>query len=178
MRLGNGRWENTEFNSRLQPTKIGLGSGVASQSLLKLEYSYGSTANNGNVVEQKITVPGVAHPYIQAYTYDELNRLATAEETKNSSQEWKQTFVYDRYGNRNFATISGATTAVPSAGRKAQTAVGGADGKSREPSSNIQTRVSQTARPPQMLILNSMRLRLPLHRLHQPNMLPSRCHFR
>lgn len=43
------------------------------------------------------TVPGVAHPYIQAYTYDELNRLATAEETKNSSQEWKQTFVYDRY---------------------------------------------------------------------------------
>ena len=76
MRLGNGRWENTEFNSRLQPTKIGLGSGVNSQSLLKLEYSYGTTANNGNVVEQKITVPGVAHPYIQAYTYDELNRLA------------------------------------------------------------------------------------------------------
>lgn len=59
-------------------------------------------------------MPGVAHPFIQAYTYDELNRLATAEETKNSSQEWKQTFVYDRYGNRNFATTSGATTTLPS----------------------------------------------------------------
>ncbi len=49
MRLGNERWENTEFNSRLQPTKIGLGSGVNSQSLLKLEYSYGTTANNGKM---------------------------------------------------------------------------------------------------------------------------------
>lgn len=36
MRLGNGRWENTEFNSRLQPTKIGLGSGASPQNLHKL----------------------------------------------------------------------------------------------------------------------------------------------
>src|SRR6187549_2020012 len=99
MRLGNGLWETTQFNNRLQPTQIGLGSGAASQNKLKLAYSYGTTANNGNVVSQTITVPGVTHPFVQAYTYDELNRLASAEETKNSVQEWKQTFTYDRYGN-------------------------------------------------------------------------------
>ena len=42
MRLGNGRWENTQFNERLQPTMIGLGSGATSQNLLKLIYSYSS----------------------------------------------------------------------------------------------------------------------------------------
>jgi len=47
MRLGNGKWENTTFNSSLQPTQIGLGNGVNSQNLLKLQYSYGTTANNG-----------------------------------------------------------------------------------------------------------------------------------
>jgi YD repeat-containing protein len=114
MRLGNGRWENTTFNSRLQPTQIGLGAGAYSQSLLKLEYSYGTTANNGNVVEQKITVPGVTHPFVQAYTYDELNRLASAEETQNTStQIWKQTFTYDRFGNRNFNTSGNNTTTLP-----------------------------------------------------------------
>lgn len=111
MKLGNGKWENTTFNSRLQPTKIGLGGGVASQNLLKLEYSYGTTANNGNVIEQKITVPGVTNSFVQGYTYDELNRLATAEETQNSSQTWKQAFSYDRYGNRNF--VESTTTTLP-----------------------------------------------------------------
>ncbi len=84
MRLGNGRWENTTFNSRLQPTQIGLGNGVDSRNLLKLEYEYGATAsaNNGNVTEQTITVPGVAHPFVQAYTYDELNRLKITAETR------------------------------------------------------------------------------------------------
>ena len=113
VRLGNGRWENNMFNSRLQPTKIGLGNGVASQDLLRLEYSYGTTANNGNVVEQKITVPGAAHPFVQAYAYDELNRLASAEETQNNSQTWKQTFTYDRYGNRYFNTSNNNTTTLP-----------------------------------------------------------------
>lgn len=111
MKLGNGRWENTTFNSRLQPTQIGLGAGAYSQSLLKLEYSYGTTANNGNVVSQTITVPGVADPFIQTYAYDSLNRLTNAEETQNSAQTWKQTFTFDRYGNRNFDEAN--TTTLP-----------------------------------------------------------------
>ena len=49
MRLGNNRWESTVFNSRLQPVQIGLGTVQNSTNLLKLDYSYGTTANNGNV---------------------------------------------------------------------------------------------------------------------------------
>ena len=60
------------------------------------------TANNGNVMSQSITVPGLTHPFVQTYTYDSLNRIANAIETNDSTQTWKQTFVYDRYGNRNF----------------------------------------------------------------------------
>ena len=47
-------------------------------------------------------MPGLSQPFIQNYTYDSLNRLSSATETNNSSQTWKQTFVFDRYGNRNF----------------------------------------------------------------------------
>ena len=43
VRLGNSKWENTSFNSRLQPTQIGLGSSATSQNLLKLNYDYGTT---------------------------------------------------------------------------------------------------------------------------------------
>jgi RHS repeat-associated protein len=58
MRLGNGLWETTQFNSRLQPTQIGLGSGSQTQDKVRLDYSYGTTQNNGNVLSQTITVPG------------------------------------------------------------------------------------------------------------------------
>ncbi|MGD9560857.1 MAG: RHS repeat domain-containing protein [Pyrinomonadaceae bacterium] len=102
VRLGNGKWESTVFNSRLQPTQVGLGNGANSPNMLKLEYGYGTTTNNGNVLSQTISVPGIAHPFLQTYAYDELNRLINAEETKNSVQTWEQTFSFDRYGNRNF----------------------------------------------------------------------------
>ncbi|MCV4821017.1 hypothetical protein OFM15_33575, partial [Escherichia coli] len=59
MQFRNGRWETTQFNSRLQPVQIGLGTSVASQNLLKLNYDYGTTQNNGNVLSQTITVPTV-----------------------------------------------------------------------------------------------------------------------
>lgn len=37
MRLGNGKWETAQYNSRQQITKIGLGTGANTQNLLKLE---------------------------------------------------------------------------------------------------------------------------------------------
>ena len=110
MRLGNGRWENTAFNSRLQPTQIGLGSSATNQNLLKLNYDYGTTDNNGNVKSQTITVPGLAQPFIQNYTYDELNRLKSATETNNGSQTWTQVYSFDRYGNRNITSGLGQTS--------------------------------------------------------------------
>jgi RHS repeat-associated protein len=114
LKLGNGRFESTTFNSRLQPTQIGLGTSESSQNILKLEYDYGTNANNGNIQSQTITVPGMSHSLFQNYTYDSLNRLESAIETSNSEQTWKQEFSYDRYGNRNFVTGTGHTTTLGS----------------------------------------------------------------
>ena len=102
MKLGNGKWEHTTFNSRLQPTQIGLGTSSTNSSLLQLDYGYGTTTNNGNVLTQRILVNAL--DVTQTYTYDEVNRLKTAEEKQTSTQTqiWKQAFTFDRYGNRNF----------------------------------------------------------------------------
>jgi len=116
MRLGNGRWETASYNNRLQITQIGLGTGSSDTSLLKLEYSYnttGQTNNNGSLREQKITVPGAGgtsgFTATQTYSYDDLNRLQIAEEKVSGSTTWKQTFVIDRYGNREFDAANTTT---------------------------------------------------------------------
>ncbi len=115
MKLGNGKFENTQFNSRLQPIQIGLGASASTQNLLKLNFDYGTTDNNGNVKSQMITVPTVgANPGFvatQNYTYDSLNRIKQATETIPNQTGWQQTFVYDRYGNRNFNAAN--TTTIP-----------------------------------------------------------------
>lgn len=101
MQFGNGRWETAQLNSRLQVTQIGLGTTANNQDLVKLNYDYGTTDNNGAMKSQQITVQGqfVAN---QTYAYDSLNRLQSSHEVINSQQTWKQTFQYDRYGNRKF----------------------------------------------------------------------------
>jgi RHS repeat-associated protein len=123
MQLGNGLWEKTVFNSRLQPTQIGLGTTTGTTGLLRLDYSYGTTQNNGNVQTQTITVPTVGSvngfSAFQTYNYDSLNRLKDATEMStpnggSASQSWKQEFSYDRYGNRNFVTGSGHTDTLGS----------------------------------------------------------------
>ena len=115
MQLGNGAWESTTFNSRLQPTQIALGSLQNGIDKLKLNYTYittGQNNNNGNVLSQTITVPTVGtntgFTATQNYTYDSINRLKSATETIGS-QTWKQTFIYDRYGNRTF-DVANTTT--------------------------------------------------------------------
>jgi RHS repeat-associated protein len=117
LRLGNGKFENTTFNSRLQPIQIGLGSSATSQNLLKLNFDYGTTDNNGNLKSQIITTPTVGNVAgfvaTQVYSYDSLNRIQQATETvaNQPTQGWQQTFVYDRYGNRTFDAAN--TTTLP-----------------------------------------------------------------
>ena len=105
--LGNGLWEQRRYNVRLQPTQIGLGTaktaagtalGTTQSGLLLLDYAYGASSNNGNVLSQRIRV-GATFNQNQAYTYDALNRLSTATES-GSGTAWSQTYTYDRYGNR------------------------------------------------------------------------------
>ena len=43
MRLGNGLWEHTNSNSRMQPTQIGLGSASSNSSVLGLNEGFVST---------------------------------------------------------------------------------------------------------------------------------------
>jgi RHS repeat-associated protein len=117
VRLGNGLWEHTLFNTRLQPTEIGLGISATNASQLKLKYTYGEMVNgalatdknNGNMQSQTITLQGLS--LTQSYQYDELNRLKAAEEKKSGAQTWKQTYEYDRYGNRRMMEGTGQTTA-------------------------------------------------------------------
>jgi RHS repeat-associated protein len=94
MLVGNGKWEHTSFNTRLQPTLIGLGTSTTDSTTLKLDYTYGSTTNNGNVQSQTITVGATVMS--QSYGYDALNRLNSASE----GTAWTQTYSYDRFGNR------------------------------------------------------------------------------
>ena len=117
MQLGNGKWESTQFNSRLQATQIALGTVQNGADKLTLGYSYGRTTNNGNVQSQTIAVPTVGtnqgFTATQTYSYDSLNRLKDAKEMIGTTKTWKQTFVYDRYGNRNFDTTNNNTTTLP-----------------------------------------------------------------
>ncbi|HYR76178.1 MAG TPA: RHS repeat-associated core domain-containing protein [Pyrinomonadaceae bacterium] len=96
MKLGNGLWEHTSFNNRLQPTQIGMGTSGTDSSTMGLSYSYGTTTNNGNL--QSVSYSGGGLSYTQSFGYDALNRLTTSNE--NSGSSWSQTNGYDQYGNR------------------------------------------------------------------------------
>jgi RHS repeat-associated protein len=69
--------------------------GKVCRSIVKLDYSYGTTnTNNGNVLTQTITIGATV--MTQSYEYDALNRLSSASE----GPAWSQTYDCDRYGNR------------------------------------------------------------------------------
>lgn len=118
LKLGNGKWETAKYNNRLQVTEIGLGNSAADTSLLKLSYDYGNpTQNNGSLREQKINYTGLSSEIKQSYIYDDLNRLKSSTETHSGgTQSWKETFNYDRFGNRTFD--AGNTTTLGSCSEK------------------------------------------------------------
>jgi YD repeat-containing protein len=106
--LGNGLYETAEFNTRNQLTKLGLGSTPANNSLWKLELKYGEISSNGqldinknsgNIAQQIISMPNAS--FTQTYKYDAIDRLVEAKEIdSNGTENWQQTFNYDRFGNR------------------------------------------------------------------------------
>lgn len=111
-KLGNGLWEHTVLNTRLQPMLIGLGTSGTDASVMRLDYTYGvvvngaldTTKNNGNLQSQSITALAYgndpAFSTTQTYSYDPLNRLGAAWETHGTQETWRQTYSYDPYGNR------------------------------------------------------------------------------
>lgn len=121
LRFGNGRWETTQFNSRQQITQVGLGYSATDTGLWQANYEFGDwqgstldpTKNNNSLARQTITVPtiGVATGFTatQTYTYDTLDRLKSSTETIGGGQTWKQTFNYDRFGNKTY-DVTNTTT--------------------------------------------------------------------
>ena len=114
LRLGSGLWEEAKFNTRLQVTELGLGHGVTGPDLWKLNYDYGevddggdldATKNTGNIGRQTLSFSGLSQPFVQTYKYDPLERLKEAVETSGTGtsapQVWKESYGYDRYGNRS-----------------------------------------------------------------------------
>jgi RHS repeat-associated protein len=91
--------ELTRYNSRLQPTLMETRKVSTNELLLGLDFTYGTTTNNGNMQTQTIRIGGTTTPtwaINQSFTYDELSRLQTATETAG----WSQEYGYDRFGNR------------------------------------------------------------------------------
>lgn len=121
-RYGNGRWETSGFNSRLQRSDISLGSSSGDNRLFGFAYQFGelredgtvdATKNNGNLAKQILSI-GVAGEagslsVEQTFKYDKLKRLIEAQEQSGNNLAWRQKFVYDRFGNRRF-DAAGTTT--------------------------------------------------------------------
>src|SRR5262249_34912381 len=114
---GWGAAQNISFNNRFQPqhchvTSTPSGSHPAPQrcqppsdwtaSWLDLSYNYvdSSAHNNGNVV--RIYNVGT-HTWSENFTYDSLNRIATAQTdgtiSNGASNCWAETYTIDAWGN-------------------------------------------------------------------------------
>jgi hypothetical protein len=83
------RYETVLYNNRLQAYDMRLGTASSGSDLWRLQNDYHAGHNNGNVVKQYITLPTSSGtpPTVtipQVYTYDGVNRLRMAEETRTA----------------------------------------------------------------------------------------------
>src|SRR5579885_1011120 len=87
------------YNSMLQLTQVSGGG-------RNIQYNYSANQNNGKIVSETDVVSGEQ----VNYTYDALNRLATAMTSDNPNvAQWGQSFTYDGFGNlTNVNVIKGS----------------------------------------------------------------------
>ena len=107
IKLQSGLYEETCYNTRLQPTAIRLGSSStllaacqdSGADALNLTFGYGPAgANNGNIGTAGITARAPNATPVnasQAFAYDAVNRLSVASE----SGVWSRNYRYDAFGN-------------------------------------------------------------------------------
>ncbi|MEO8050897.1 MAG: RHS repeat-associated core domain-containing protein [Acidobacteriota bacterium] len=81
--------ETHTYNSMFQLTQLQVG------SALNMQYSYSSTQNSGTITSESDVITGEQ----VAYTYDALNRLASAQTTQPGSTQWGLGYNYDGFGN-------------------------------------------------------------------------------
>jgi YD repeat-containing protein len=78
------------YNSLFQLTRI------TAPTDFDIQYAYSATQNNGKIISQTDTVSGEQI----TYTYDALNRLASAVTSDNPNvTQWGQSYNYDGFGN-------------------------------------------------------------------------------
>jgi RHS repeat-associated protein len=84
------------FNTRLQPNEIQYSNQAGNLMLLQYSFLDASSHNNGNVMGITNLVDGTRS---QQFTYDQLNRLLTAETTSTYATSpahcWGEAYVYD-----------------------------------------------------------------------------------
>jgi RHS repeat-associated protein len=120
------RQEKYDYNNRLQPVMIQLGTSATPNANSCIVYNYYSgvanptscttptqagTGNNGNAAGyfyQDSSYPTLGHT--ASFTYDSLDRLATAAATGSST--YNLTYGYDRWGNVTCTGGAGLCTAM------------------------------------------------------------------
>lgn len=82
---------------------------MTNNNLFKIDYEYGELNDAGTAVDTSKNIGMIARTtttipttsFTQTFKYDAINRLTEARElAPNNAQNWKQTFGYDRFGNR------------------------------------------------------------------------------
>jgi YD repeat-containing protein len=81
---------------------------IAAPGTMDMQYIYTPGQNNGRVGQ---TIDGVSGETV-SYTYDALNRLATAQ---TASSAWGQAYTYDGWGNLTGKTVTKGTAPAYSA---------------------------------------------------------------
>jgi RHS repeat-associated protein len=85
--------ETRTYNSIGQMTELQSGG-------LDIQYAYSATQNNGKITSQYDAISGEQI----VYTYDSLNRLASA-----TGSGWGQSYTYDGFGNLTNQTVTSGT---------------------------------------------------------------------
>jgi RHS repeat-associated protein len=100
------------YNERLQPTL--LSAATTANTILSFSYDFHrANGDNGNVFQ---VVNNLDNTRTKNYTYDPLNRIASAYTQGNapSTRSWGETFTIDAWGNvNNRAAITGKTNYEP-----------------------------------------------------------------
>ncbi len=127
---GNSLIHAITYNSRLQPTSINLGFEGNPGAIFKLTYFYGqlniptdpdsmidASKNNGNIARTRLFWDAVEQ-YSQTYRYDPLNRIQDyvlhLEGITDPAHEYiKETYEYDRFGNRGMNNSASTSWGPP-----------------------------------------------------------------
>jgi RHS repeat-associated protein len=99
------------YNAMLQLTQV-------TAPGINVEYNYSSNQNNGKIISQVDMISGEQ----VNFTYDALNRLASAATSSNPSvTQWGQSFTYDGFGNLTNVSVTQGSAPTYSANYNAAT---------------------------------------------------------